>query len=81
MPCSFEVNEESKKQIIEAGFEKTIIDGRFDNGLANKLDLYKLGVKEEQIQCCNFDTVTDERFFSAYQKTPVGRMVSLIFLK
>ena len=81
MPCSFEVNEESKKQIIEAGFEETIIDGRFDNGLANKLDLYKLGVKEEQIQCCNFDTVTDERFFSAYQKTPVGRMVSLIYLK
>ena len=81
MPCSFEVNEESKKAIIEAGFEETIIDGRFDNGLANKLDLYKLGVKEEQIQCCNFDTVSDERFFSAYQKTPVGRMVSLIYLK
>ena len=81
MPCSFEVNEESKKAIIEAGFEETIKDDRFDNGLANKLDLYKLGIKDEQIRRCDFDTVSDERFFSAYQKTPVGRMVSLIYLK
>ena len=81
MPCSFEVDEESKKQIIESGFEETIIGGHFDNGLANKLDLYKLGVKDEQIRCANIDTVSDDRCFSAYQKTPVGRMVSLIVLK
>lgn len=81
MPCSFEVDEESKQQIIEAGFEETIVDGKFDNGLANKLDLYKLGVRDEQIRCANIDTVSDDRCFSAYQKTPVGRMVSLIVLK
>ena len=81
MPCSFEVDEESKKQIIEAGFKEAIINDRFDNALANKLDLYKLGIRFDQIKSCNYDTVTDDRFYSAYQKTPVGRMVSLIYLK
>ena len=81
MPQSFIVDEDSKKQIIEAGFNDAIIDNRFDNGLANVLDLRKLGIKDEQIKFANFDTVTDERFYSAYLKTPVGRLVSLIVLK
>lgn len=78
---SFAVDDTTKKTIIEAGFEKTIINDHFDNGLANVLDLYKLGVKEEQIVVSDYDTVTDDRFYSAYLKTPVGRLVSLIYLK
>lgn len=78
---SFAVDAVTKKTIIEAGFEKTIKDDHFDNGLANLLDLYKLGVKEEQIVISDYDTVTDDRFYSAYLKTPVGRLVSLIYLK
>ena len=81
MKQSFIVDEDSKAAIIEAGFASTIIDGHFDNGLANILDLRKLGIKDEQTTLANMDTVGDERFYSAYQKTPVGRLVSLIYLK
>ena len=81
MRQSFNVDEESKKAIIESGFEQAIIDDHFDNGLANILDLRKLGVIDEQISIANMDTITDNRFYSAYQKTPVGRLVSLIYLK
>ena len=81
MKQSFIVEEESKNAIIEAGFESAIIDGFFDNGLANILDLRKLGVKDEQISLANIDTVSDDSFYSAYLKTPVGRLVSLIYLK
>ena len=78
---SFEVDEATKKTIVEAGFENTVVDGHFDNGLANVLDLYKLGVKDTQITVSGYDTVSDDRFYSAYLKTPVGRLVSLIYLK
>ena len=81
MKQSFVVDEETRQTIIEAGFESIIIDGHFDNGLANILDLQKLGVKDAQIQIANMDTVTDSRFYSAHLKTPVGRLVSLIYLK
>ena len=81
MANSFIVDEETKATIREAGFIEAIKDGHFDNGLANKLDLYKLGIKESQIQSSNMDTFSDARFYSAYQKTPVGRLVSLIVLK
>ena len=81
MSQSFEINEETRQAIIEAGYEGAIKDGHFDNGLANVLDLKRLGIKEEQISFANMDTVSDDRFYSAYQKTPVGRLVSLIYLK
>ena len=81
MKQSFAVDENSKSSIIEAGFEKTIKDNHFDNGLANILDLRKLGIKDEQICLANMDTLSDDRFYSAYQKTQVGRLVSLIYLK
>ena len=81
MPQSFVIDDASKETIITAGFVDAIKDDRFDNGLANILDLRKLGVKDEQISSCEFDTVSDERFYSAIQKTPVGRLVSLIYLK
>ena len=78
---SFALDEVSERDIINAGFKKAIVDHHFNNGLANKLDLYKLGVEDKQIQEANLDTLSDDRFYSAYQKTPVGRLVSLIFLK
>ena len=81
MAKSFEINEITKAEIIEAGFEKAIVDNHFDNGLANILDLKKLGISDSQITVSNLDTLTDDRFYSAYQKTPVGRLVSLIMLK
>jgi len=81
MPQSFKVDEISKKEIIEAGFIDAIKGDYFDNGLANLLDLKRLGINEEQIVFANMDTLTDDRFYSAYQKTPVGRLVSLIILK
>lgn len=81
MPQSFKIDDASKNEIIEAGFKDAINEDYFDNGLANCLDLFRLGIKKEQISLSNLDTFTDERFYSAYKKTPVGRMVSLIVLK
>ena len=81
MKQSFELDENSKREIIEAGFIETIKDNHFDNGLANILDLLNVGADESQIQKTDDDTVSDDRFYSAYQKTPVGRLVSLIYLK
>ena len=81
MPSSFVVDEETRQKIADAGFEKAIIDSRFDNGLASIIDLRRLGVKDEQITLSNLDTYSDDRVYSAYQKTPVGRLVSLVMLK
>ena len=81
MPQSFKVDENSRKEIIEAGYQAAIQDDSFDNGLANIIDLKRLGIKDSQISFANLDTLTDDRFYSAYQKTPVGRLVSLIVLK
>ena len=81
MAKSFKIDETSRKDIVEAGYEAAIKGDYFDNGLANALDLNRLGIKSEQIRFANLDTLTDERFYSAYQKTPVGRLVSLILLK
>ena len=78
---SFTADENTKQTVIDSGFEKALINKQFDNGLANVIDLHQLGVKDEQIKACHFDTVTDDRLFSAYQKTPVGRLVSLIYVK
>ena len=80
-PCSFEIDENARNTIIEAGFNEAIKDNRFDNGFANILDLLNVGADESQIQMTDVDTVSDDRLFSAYQKTPVGRLVSLIYLK
>ena len=81
MVSSFKVDEETKKTIVEAGFIAAIAYDHFDNGLANIMDLRKAGVKDNQIQTALLDTVNDNRFYSAYLKTPVGRLVSLIYLK
>ena len=81
MKRSFAIDYVTKMQIIDANIKGGLEGGYFDNGLANIMDLKELGVKDEQIQSINIDTVKDDRFYSVYQKTPVGRMVSLIVLK
>ena len=81
MPQSFIVDDETARLIQMQDFKPTLQNNHFDNGMANKLDLFALGVEEEQIQSANMDTFSDDRFYSAYQKTPVGRLVSLIVLK
>ena len=81
MPQSFKIDEASRKDIIDAGYQSAIDGDCFDNGLANVIDLKRLRIKSEQISFANLDTFSDERFYSAYQKTPVGRLVSLIVLK
>ena len=82
---SYEVNEEEIKQIKDSNNDIFILnkDNKyyFDMATSNSLDLIKAGVKLENITASHIDTVTDERCFSAYKKTPVGRMVSLIKLK
>ena len=81
MDKSFKIDETSRKEIIDAGYKEAIKGNSFDNGLASIIDLKRLGIKEEQIKISNLDTYSDDRFYSAYQKTPVGRLVSLITLK
>ena len=80
-PESFKIDEEARQTILEAGFAEAIKGDEFDNGYANRIDLYSLGVDDSQINDDHLDTYTDERLFSAYKKTPVGRLVSLIYLK
>ena len=80
-PQSFKIDEEARKTILEAGFSEAIKNDEFDNGFANRIDLYSLGADDSQISDDHLDTFTDDRLYSAYQKTPVGRLVSLIYLK
>ena len=78
---SFPISADNLKEIKEAELEDAIINKHFDTGYANVLDLLKLGIQSHQINVDFLDTIQDERFYSAYQKTPVGRMVSLIYLR
>lgn len=80
-PKSFIIDEATKKEIIEAEYQDAIIGDKFDNGLANIIDLERIGIRKEQITVAGLDTFSDDRFYSAYQKTPVGRLMSLIILK
>lgn len=80
-PKSFIIDEATKKEIIEAEYQDAIIGDKFDNGLANIIDLERIGIRKEQITVADLDTFSDDRFYSAYQKTPVGRLMSLIILK
>ncbi|NLZ15250.1 MAG: laccase domain-containing protein [Erysipelotrichaceae bacterium] len=84
---SFKAKESTKQQVIEAGYAHALINNHFDNGLAVKGDLFDLGIEQSQIFDCELDTVTNEEFYSAHltrinlNKTPTGRLVSLIYLK
>ena len=84
-PCrrtaSFEVNEESKKDISSSLLNKYIVNDHFDMVGVLLDDLKSLGINENQITDSNLDTVNNPIYYSAYEKTPVGRMVSCIRFK
>lgn len=88
-PCrklhSYEINDEEKQLIIQSNASNFILEKdnvyKFDMPSSNILDLIKSGIPLENIENSNIDTVTTEECFSAYKKTPVGRMVSIIKLK
>lgn len=77
---SFEVDKESMRQIRAAGFRKCVANSHFNLALANKCDLLKAGIKEENIQDCLINTFEEANCYSAIRKTPVGRMASIIML-
>ena len=82
---SYVLNEDEKQLVLKSNNETFLLENdeeySFDMAASNILDLIKIGVKLENITNSNIDTVTNEDCFSAYKKTPVGRMVSIIKLK
>ena len=81
-PCrrtaSFEVNETSKEEIVSSLLNKYIINNCFDMVGVLLDDLKLLGINSNQITDSKLDTVNNPTYYSAYEKTPVGRMVSCI---
>ena len=82
---SYVINEDEKQLVLNSNNQTFLLENEggfsFDMAASNILDLIKIGVKLENITNSNIDTVTNEDCFSAYKKTPVGRMVSIIKLK
>lgn len=76
---TYVVSPNEKEQIMWAACP--IFGDHFDIIDSNKFDLVCAGVAQENIKDIDVDTATSEDCFSAYQKTPVGRMASLILLK
>ncbi len=56
-------------------------DGHMDLLDGIKFDLTCCFIPLENIHNVNIDTAKDERFFSAYKKDPVGRSVTMVYLK
>ena len=81
---SFVINEDNVKEVIECKCLDSLknINGEehFDAIRANTLDILNAGISLTHIENSNIDTVSDERCFSVYKKTPVGRMMSVIKL-
>ena len=81
-PCrrtaSFEINEDSKHEISSSLLNKYIVNSHFDMVGVLLDDLKLLGINENQIFDSKLDTVNNPIYYSAYEKTPVGRMVSCI---
>ena len=82
---SFIVNEDNVKEIIESKCIDSLknVNGEehFDAIKSNTLDLQKAGISLTHILSSNIDTTENENCFSAYKKTPLGRMMSVIKLK
>lgn len=76
---SYFVNDDERMEIINSACP--ISNNYFDVAFSNRMDLVCAGIADENIQDTNIDTYTDERCFSAYKKTPVGRMASIVMLK
>ena len=81
-PCrrtaSFELNETSSQEISSSLLNKYIKNNCFDMVSVLVDDLLSLGADKSQIQDSNLDTVNNPIYYSAYEKTPVGGMVSCI---
>lgn len=81
---SYRIDEEQIRDIKNNNADMFILnkgeETYFDMASCNIFDLIKAGVKLENIANSNLNTVGDDRFYSAYEKTPSGRMVSIIKL-
>ncbi len=78
---SYLVDELEEENIIKNGCKEALSNHHFDLYQSNYLDLLKCGVRKENIIDSKIDTYLDKNCFSAYKKTPIGRMASLIYLK
>lgn len=77
--ASYLLTDEERMEVITSACP--ISDNYFDVAFSNRMDLICAGIDDENIKDINIDTYTDERCYSAYKKTPVGRMASIIMLK
>ena len=81
-PCrrtkSFELNETSIEEVTSSLLNKYIKENHFDMVQILIDDLHSLGINDSQIQDSKLDTVNNDTYYSAYEKTPIGRMVSCI---
>lgn len=82
---SYLLSHDEKELVLKSNNETFLLEKEnqfsFDMAASNILDLVKSGVKLENITNSNIDTVTNDSCYSAYKKTPIGRMVSIIKLK
>lgn len=79
---SYKINKYDASLISALGYEKSLkFSGQHifvDVPFMNYLQLLKEGVLPENITVTEEDTYDNPRLFSAYEKTPVGRMASII---
>ncbi|NLV29486.1 MAG: laccase domain-containing protein [Erysipelotrichaceae bacterium] len=76
---SYLLSDEEREKVTIAGCP--LFDDYFDMNESNVLDLICAGIPMKNISDINIDTVKDSKCYSAYLKTPAGRMASLIILK
>ena len=79
---SYKITQKEADAIISLRYEKSLKfngnDILFDMPLMNYLQLLKEGVAIENITITEEDTYDNPKLFSAHQKTPLGRVASLI---
>ena len=82
---SYTIDKIESDYITSIGYEKALkFNGGevlFDAPLMNYLQLIKTGVNPSNITITDEDTYDNPHLYSAYQKTPVGRMASIILRK
>lgn len=84
---SFEVGDEVYQTFNDAGFAMQKMSAMYakwhlDIKECNRMQLLSLGVKAENIEVSDIDTMTDQRFFSARREgAKTGRMLTGIVLR
>lgn len=82
---SYKISQKEADFIVSLGYEKSLkFNGDeifFDMPFMNYLQLIKEGIAIENITITEEDTYDNPRLFSAHQKTPIGRVASLIMRK